>query len=264
MNIISSFSILQGKGNNMIRCSRETGRQISKLLWGLNDTHFWFHQTLTFAGGSPCRYDIELATIQLNRLLDWLVKKYPDCAVYWVREFQKTKAVHFHLLILFWGNKSQSPKTFIRNLRPAVFNQWQKLSFEKLFQGASQMTLPEWRAKDVRSFSYLLKNVRIAGDGEPLTRGIHFWGWRNKKLILENSTPLDKCEVSKVFKELFPHRKYVRKQNVESGKPITPEFRSTLLFRPERERDCKSENRPTGPKTDGLRHPALSAIQNLN
>lgn len=195
----------------MIRCSRKTGRQITKLLWGMNDTNFWFHQTATFAGDSPCRHDIKLATIQLNKLLDWLVKKYPEFSVLWVREFQESKAVHFHLLLLSWKNRPLSPKTFLRHLRPDVFKHWQKLNAGELDQGGNRMTLPPYRAKDIRSFSYLLKNVRIAGDGEPLTRGVHFWGWRNKKLILENSTPLNKSEVSKIFKELFPHRNYVRK-----------------------------------------------------
>jgi hypothetical protein len=213
--------------------SIDTARRMAKYLWSINDTPHWYHQTLTFSGNDPARHDVKLATARLNALLDQLDKARPDCACIWVRERQWNKGIHFHVILLFFGERAKSPKTLHRELRADVFGRWNALNGGDLFQGANRMTMPPYRAKNVRSFGYLTADVRIDDTTQRATRGGSWWGRRNEKLIAANSTRLSKRDASAALSALFKwRRKYVRRGPARTKAPaVAKSSKNSFNFR---------------------------------
>jgi hypothetical protein len=195
-----------------IYISVDTARRFTKAVWAVNDTPYWYHQTLTFGASSPARHDVRAATAKLNALLDQMDKSWPDCACLWVREYQWTKGVHFHVIFLFFGDRPQNARTLHRKLAQDVFRRWSGLNGGHVVQKANRMTIPPYRARDARSLGYLTGQIRIDAKTLRAGRGERWWGWRNDALLVANSTPLSKAEASKALKLLFKRRRqYVRR-----------------------------------------------------
>lgn len=201
----------------VIFISRDAARRFTRYCWEINDTPYWFHQTLTF-GNRMYRKSVPLATARLNNHLDWLRRAYPDAACLWGRDYTQREGVHFHVIILFWGERPASPETFHRELRQRVWEHWERLNRLKSKQVANRMTLPPYRAQSVKSFGYLAKLVRVAPKGQPTDRpDVLWWGKMNDSLIQANSTPKPKKEISAALKLLFP-----TKRNRTQQRPARP------------------------------------------
>ena len=186
----------------LLYVSRASARRETSKWWGANDTLYWYHQTLT-SGDDAFRNDAVLATARLNKFLDGFMKAYPDCIPIWVRENQRDKAIHFQVILLFYGPRSQSPETLRRKLRGDILRRWTELNGGKVEAHANELTMPPYRARSPFSFGYLTKNVKI---GAQRTSGPKWCGMRNAKLLAANSTPQNKREVSNALKLLFIKR----------------------------------------------------------
>lgn len=169
--------------------SIDTARRFTKLVWAINDTPYWYHQTLTFDGNNAARGNIRLATAQLNTLLDQLDKAYPDYACLWVREMQWDKGIHFHVIFLFFGKRPQKPCTLHRQFSQDVFERWSRLNAGAVVQKANRMNIAPYRAKDARSFGYLTADIRIDERTQRAASGESWWGRRNSALIAAKFGP---------------------------------------------------------------------------
>jgi hypothetical protein len=180
-----------------VLCSRQSARQFIRLYAGVQPTAYWFHQTLTFGTPKP---DLRLAHARLKTLLDRLEKTHPDMACFWVREQEKVKGYHFHVIFLFFGSQPLEPEAMRQKFGAVVYAHWNAINGGGLFRNASLMTL---REKDNRCIEYLTKGVKIC----PKTKRSVLWhGQRNGRLIRANSCPAPKSEVKRLLKICFDDR----------------------------------------------------------
>jgi hypothetical protein len=183
--------------NVPVACSRRSILRFIKYYLTLNETPYWFHQTLTFT--EPLR-DFEHAKPYLRKLLDSVgveLKKQYEVASLYILGRQERMAVHFHVLFLFYGQPSLSPEELRPKLWNIVWPRWKKLS-NKAEPWGNRLTL---RTK-ANGLWYLLQHVTIAKtgkkEGEPL-----WWGKRSKRLIAKNSRQPSEDEVRKAFNTNF-------------------------------------------------------------
>jgi len=201
--------------SNYFKCSRASARRFVKLFLSINETPYWFHQTLTF---KDRMLNEARARKYLKVLLDALEKAYPEMACFWVREFrEKENGIHFHAICLFFGEQSASPDRMRETFGADVFERWNGIHGNTLFRRANLMTL---QRKDFRCIEYLTKYVALSVG---IKRGLHWYGIRNDEKIRANSTEPQKAQVAEYLYRLFdeqgkgrefkPRKKMFRKEN---------------------------------------------------
>ena len=89
------------------KCSKQTIRRFIKFFLAIDPTPYWFHQTLTFKGHMN---DQGVAKERLKKLLDSLGKVHRNMAAFFVQESKEGLDIHFHLIFLFFGPQTRSPK----------------------------------------------------------------------------------------------------------------------------------------------------------
>lgn len=181
----------------LVPCSKESIKRFIKLFLSINPTPYWLHQVLTIKERMT---DKELAKRFLKKLLDSLEKAYPQMATFFIQGNQNRLGIHYHLIFIFWGDQAESPEDMRVTFGRDVFNRWNKIRGNTLRRKAN---LTKLREKDFRCIEYLLKN-HIRPTQDKLHRESHWHGIRNKKLILENSSPVTKEQVKQLYDELFP------------------------------------------------------------
>jgi hypothetical protein len=207
-----------------LEISEQTARYFTKTVAGLQNTEYWYLQTLSFADAAH-RENLPMAIQKLKKYLEWLVKAFPDSGILWVREFSRENFIHFHLLVLFYGERSQSPETFLKELRPRLFQMWDQLNGGGLSQRANMLTMPRYRADRIdKSFRYFIEPQK-----KPKTRKVlivdktdrpefNWFGIRNGNVLKENSRPLTKQDISEAKFTLFrPKRAYNHRTPVEGN-----------------------------------------------
>jgi hypothetical protein len=198
--------------SHYFRCSRASARGFVKLFLSINQTPYFFHQTLTFKGEM---LNEAVARKYLKVLLDALEKAYPEMACFWVIEYrEKEGGIHFHIIFLFFGQQSASPERMRETFGADVFERWNGLHGNTLFRRANLMTL---QRKDFRCIEYLTKYVALSAGTD---RGLHWYGIRNNDLIRANSTPPQKAQVTEYLCRLFDEQGKGRE-----FKPIKRAFR---------------------------------------
>lgn len=177
--------------------SKQSIKGFIKLYLSINPTPYWLHQVLTFKGRMT---DKELAKRFLKKLLDSLEKAYPQMAAFFIQGNQKRLGIHYHLILIFWGEQAESPEEMRVTFGRDVFNRWNKIRGNTLLRKAN---LTKLRSKEFRCIEYLLK-FHVCPTRDKLHRESLWHGVRNKKLILENSSPVTKEQVKQLYDELFP------------------------------------------------------------
>jgi hypothetical protein len=181
--------------SNYFKCSRASARRFVKLFLCINETLYFFHQTLTFKGRM---LDEARARRYLKVLLDSLEKAYPEMACFWVIEFrEKESGIHFHLIFLFFGQQSASPERMRETFGADVFKRWNAIHGNILFRGANLMKL---RKKEFGCIEYLTKDLKLSSDTR---RDLHWYGIRNKAMINAHSRAPQKAQVTEYLYRLF-------------------------------------------------------------
>lgn len=173
--------------------SRKSIRGFIKLVLGINDTPYWFHQTLTF---KDCHTDAAKARIYLNGLLDLMRKKHPLMPALYVEERQKRLGLHCHVIFMLFGKQSLPPKEMRRELVQPIFARWNKINDGKLEQIGNWLTLPP----QCGGLRYLLKGVKPTGQK---TVREHWYGVRQGDVIRANSHPVSRQDVRKAWERVF-------------------------------------------------------------
>ena len=166
--------------NVPVPCSRQSILRFIKFYLSLNDTPYWYHQTLTF--GSQVE-DFRDAKLRLKRFLDAVqveLKKRYNVGILFLMGRQENRRVHFHVLFLFYKQLTITPVALREHLWAILWPRWQKQSVGALAQ-ANHLKLRQ-KSGGLR---YLLGHVTIAAErqtGQPL------WaGRRNGAVIAANS-----------------------------------------------------------------------------
>ncbi len=210
---IKTYNIGLINEHNLLDVSLPSLRNFIKLILGINPTPYWFHQTLTF---NPKIYDSKIAKKHLNQLLDLLQKSFPAMAAFFIMGNHKKQGLHFHLIILFFGEQKKSPEAMREEFDGEVFARWNAINGGNLFRRANLMTL---RQKE-GCLDYLLPR-HVRPTNEVLTRKVLWHGIRNKELIRANSVTPSKQEASAERERLFP------KLHERKNKPERPQPRFT-------------------------------------
>jgi hypothetical protein len=167
-----------------------------KLILGLRQPRFCFHQILTF---SPPESDAKTAKRQLGLLLDNLHHRFDMASIY-VEELQRKGGIHFHVLFLIFDGMAlpDAPSHVERTLRSAVFNAWNTQQGGRLVQRANRLFA--WQMKP----DYFVKQARVLAFAMPKDRPEkRWWGCRNRTLIRENSFAVSPEVIRSEYTRLF-------------------------------------------------------------
>jgi hypothetical protein len=182
--------------NHKVLCSRDSIRGFIKMFLGIEATPYWYHQTLTFRKG--INLDVTTAHLKLKKLLDSLVLAFPDMGCFFLRGYQQSGEVHFHAILIFFGERTLSPEMMLEDFTEEVFSRWQKLNGGKLKRRGNEMHL---RQKNFQSIEYLLRHVEPSA--QPLARQQHWHGVRNGRLLAQHSLKVSGKEVSAIYNKCF-------------------------------------------------------------
>ncbi len=189
------------------KVSKNSIKRFIKLFIEINDTPYWYHQTLTFKQAIT---DVQKAKRDLKRLLDSLEKAFPEMGVIFVQGLQKRIGIHFHLFLFFYPKiPIGMPEDFLFDLRKAVFSRWNAIQGGKLVRQANVIRLHK---KDVSGLHYFLEH-HVQPTNEKQPRQSLWNGSRNKTLIQANSSKCNKKDISTIFNDCFPKIKKLRKMS---------------------------------------------------
>jgi hypothetical protein len=182
-----------------IECSRASVRRFIKEVLAINQTDYWFHQTLTIKY-NICN-DSEVRGYLL-KLLDSLRKTYPQMPAIYVEERQKNKTLHFHVIFMLFGEQSLSPEETRLKLASKILRRWKKVSAGKVDPRGNWLTI---RPQGLPALWYLLKGIEPTSG--KLERKKLWHGVRLENIIKANSrTDVSKKEIRDAWEHVFPKR----------------------------------------------------------
>jgi hypothetical protein len=174
----------------------------------LNDTNYWFHQTLTF--GQQIE-DFKEAKKCLHSFLDSFAKemeKHCQMGVLYIMGRQQSRRVHFHLILFCYPPQALTVEKLAERLRDAAWERWQKHGRGPKRRFNKLTIRPKARALD-----YLLKGHFAIAEttrerGKP--RWYDSWNIGEKDFIKNHSSPVQRLEVRQEFTELFEGDPFIR------------------------------------------------------
>ncbi len=182
-----------------LKCSCASVRRFIKTYLSIQETDYWFRQTLTFKDN---RTDEAEAKVYLIRLLDSLRKEFPQMPALFVQERQQRQGIHYHVIFLLFGPQPLPPEDTRAQLKKAIFSRWKSINGGKVHEQANWLTL---RGKNLIGLDYLLKGIDPTG--KQLTRATHWNGVRLNHILKANAKPVTKKEVSAAFSFVFNRRR---------------------------------------------------------
>ena len=177
------------------KCSRRSVRGFIKRYLAIEETDYWFHQTLTFKDNKT---DATKAKTSLQTLLDLLRKQFPQMPALFVQERQKRLGLHYHVIFMLFGAQAKSPEDVRKELSGEIYDRWNKINGGKLCRQANLLTLPE---KGLVGLAYLLKSIDPTGKG--LDRATVWHGIRLGKVLNAHYKPVTRKAVSEAFDFVF-------------------------------------------------------------
>ena len=181
--------------------SKQSAMRFIRLCLSLNNTKYWFHQTLTF--GEQVE-DFKEAKKCLHSFLDSFAKEMQkdlEMGVLYIMGRQQNRKVHFHLIFFCYPPQPFTPENLAVRLRRTAWQRWERHA-RGAIQKANRLTI---RSQD-RALRYLLKEHFSIADTkrEPdKPKWYDSWNIGDKDFIKNHSTPIEGQSVRQKFGELF-------------------------------------------------------------